>query len=70
MPDAVLAFTSARVDPQRDRAAKRRQVTRAGWQVACVRISFKEDIGTLGRGGYFDEYGIIRDVMQASAIKS
>jgi glucose-6-phosphate 1-dehydrogenase len=35
-----------------------------------VRISFKEDIGTLGRGGYFDEYGIIRDVMQACAMKS
>jgi len=32
--------------------------------VACVRISFKEDIGTMGRGGYFDEYGIVRDVMQ------
>jgi len=23
-------------------------------------ISFKEDIGTQGRGGYFDEFGIIR----------
>jgi glucose-6-phosphate 1-dehydrogenase len=27
-------------------------------------ITFKEDIGTEGRGGYFDEFGIIRDVMQ------
>jgi len=27
-------------------------------------ITFKEDIGTQGRGGYFDEFGIIRDVMQ------
>lgn len=27
-------------------------------------ITFKEDIGTEGRGGYFDSYGIIRDVMQ------
>ena len=27
-------------------------------------IIFKEDIGLEGRGGYFDEYGIIRDVMQ------
>lgn len=25
---------------------------------------FKEDFGTEGRGGYFDKYGIIRDVMQ------
>ncbi|KAL8444218.1 hypothetical protein Emed_006339 [Eimeria media] len=32
--------------------------------VRCVRITFKEEIGTKGRGGYFDEYGIIRDVMQ------
>ncbi|MCA1900877.1 MAG: glucose-6-phosphate dehydrogenase [Candidatus Hydrogenedens sp.] len=29
-----------------------------------VRISWMEDIGIEGRGGYFDEYGIIRDVMQ------
>ena len=32
--------------------------------IGCVHISFKEDIGTQGRGGYFDEYGMIRDVMQ------
>jgi len=32
--------------------------------VSSVSISFKEDIGTEGRGGYFDEFGIIRDVMQ------
>eukprot|EP01117_Protostelium_nocturnum_P002089 TRINITY_DN1272_c0_g1_i1.p1 TRINITY_DN1272_c0_g1~~TRINITY_DN1272_c0_g1_i1.p1 ORF type:complete len:524 (-),score=233.52 TRINITY_DN1272_c0_g1_i1:217-1788(-) len=32
--------------------------------IANVTITFKEDIGTEGRGGYFDEYGIIRDVMQ------
>jgi len=32
--------------------------------VASITITFKEDIGTEGRGGYFDEYGIIRDVMQ------
>ncbi|XP_018494491.1 glucose-6-phosphate 1-dehydrogenase [Galendromus occidentalis] len=32
--------------------------------IASVVISFKEDIGTLGRGGYFDDSGIIRDVMQ------
>ncbi|KAI1318252.1 Glucose-6-phosphate 1-dehydrogenase [Mortierella claussenii] len=29
-----------------------------------VQITFKEKFGTEGRGGYFDEFGIIRDVMQ------
>jgi hypothetical protein len=29
-----------------------------------VQITFKEDFGTQGRGGYFDQYGIIRDVIQ------
>jgi len=32
--------------------------------IASVTISFKEPFGTKGRGGYFDEFGIIRDVMQ------
>ncbi|KAL8611290.1 Glucose-6-phosphate 1-dehydrogenase [Nucella lapillus] len=32
--------------------------------VASVVISFKEPFGTEGRGGYFDSFGIIRDVMQ------
>jgi len=32
--------------------------------IASVSISFKEPFGTQGRGGYFDEFGIIRDVMQ------
>ena len=32
--------------------------------IESVQISWKEDIGIEGRGGYFDEYGIIRDVMQ------
>jgi len=32
--------------------------------VANVQIVFKEKIGVEGLGGYFDEYGIIRDVMQ------
>jgi len=27
-------------------------------------ITFKEPFGTEGRGGYFDEFGIVRDVMQ------
>ena len=29
-----------------------------------VQIVFKETLGVEGRGGYFDEYGIIRDVLQ------
>eukprot|EP01065_Artemidia_motanka_P027553 TRINITY_DN32741_c0_g1_i1.p1 TRINITY_DN32741_c0_g1~~TRINITY_DN32741_c0_g1_i1.p1 ORF type:complete len:551 (+),score=211.01 TRINITY_DN32741_c0_g1_i1:65-1654(+) len=32
--------------------------------VETVRITFKENFGTEGRGGYFTNYGIIRDVMQ------
>ena len=32
--------------------------------IASITISFKEPFGTQGRGGYFDEFGIIRDVMQ------
>ncbi|KAK3413070.1 hypothetical protein EUGRSUZ_I01691 [Eucalyptus grandis] len=29
-----------------------------------VQVIFREDFGTDGRGGYFDEYGIIRDIIQ------
>ena len=29
-----------------------------------VTFSFKENFGTEGRGGYFDHYGIIRDILQ------
>ncbi|PAA91876.1 hypothetical protein BOX15_Mlig009613g1 [Macrostomum lignano] len=32
--------------------------------IANVVVTFKENFGTEGRGGYFDEFGIIRDVMQ------
>jgi glucose-6-phosphate 1-dehydrogenase len=32
--------------------------------IANIQIVFKEDFGTEGRGGYFDEYGIIRDIIQ------
>lgn len=32
--------------------------------IASVQISFKEAFGTEGRGGYFDDIGIVRDVMQ------
>jgi glucose-6-phosphate 1-dehydrogenase len=37
------------------------------WNRNCisnVQITFKEPFGTEGRGGYFDEFGIIRDVIQ------
>ncbi|KAK9317344.1 glucose-6-phosphate dehydrogenase [Lipomyces starkeyi] len=39
----------------------------AAWNknhVSSVQITFKEPFGTEGRGGYFDQFGIIRDVMQ------
>lgn len=49
----VLRFANSVFDPLWNRN-----------NVASVTISFKEDIGTEGRGGYFDEFGIIRDVMQ------
>jgi glucose-6-phosphate 1-dehydrogenase len=32
--------------------------------VSSVQITFKEPFGTEGRGGYFDEFGMIRDVCQ------
>jgi len=32
--------------------------------IASVVVTFKEPFGTMGRGGYFDEFGIIRDIMQ------
>jgi len=32
--------------------------------IDSVQITFKEDLGTGGRGGYFDGFGIIRDIMQ------
>ncbi len=32
--------------------------------IHSVSILWKEDLGLEGRGGYFDQYGIIRDVMQ------
>lgn len=39
----------------------------AAWDknsIANVQITFKEPFGTEGRGGYFDEFGIIRDILQ------
>ncbi|MBU8901382.1 MAG: glucose-6-phosphate dehydrogenase [Victivallales bacterium] len=32
--------------------------------IKCVEIDWQENIGVEGRGGYFDNYGIIRDVVQ------
>nr|ABC74527.1 glucose-6-phosphate dehydrogenase [Populus trichocarpa] len=32
--------------------------------ISNVQIVFRENFGTEGRGGYFDEYGIIRDIIQ------
>lgn len=34
-----------------------------------VQITFKEPFGTEGRGGYFDDFGIIRDVVQNHLIQ-
>lgn len=39
----------------------------ASWsnqRISSIQISFKEPFGTEGRGGYFDNIGIIRDVIQ------
>jgi len=38
--------------------------------ISNVQITFKEPFGTEGRGGYFDEFGIIRDVLQNRTIFS
>ena len=32
--------------------------------IESVQFTFKEDLGTGGRGGYFDGFGIIRDIVQ------
>lgn len=32
--------------------------------IQCIMLTFKEPFGTEGRGGYFDKYGIIRDILQ------
>ncbi|EFN53828.1 hypothetical protein CHLNCDRAFT_36395 [Chlorella variabilis] len=42
------------------------------WNRNCisnVQITFKEDFGTQGRGGYFDSFGIVRDVIQNHLIQ-
>jgi glucose-6-phosphate 1-dehydrogenase len=45
----------------------------AAWDknsISSVQITFKEEFGTEGRGGYFDEFGIIRDILQNRASSS
>ncbi|KXZ51967.1 hypothetical protein GPECTOR_11g9 [Gonium pectorale] len=37
--------------------------------ISNIQITFKEPFGTEGRGGYFDQYGIIRDVIQNHLIQ-
>ncbi|VDN96438.1 unnamed protein product [Rodentolepis nana] len=37
--------------------------------ISNVTISFKEPFGTAGRGGYFDNFGVIRDVLQNHLIQ-
>lgn len=37
--------------------------------VSNVQITFKENFGTQGRGGYFDSFGIVRDVIQNHLIQ-
>lgn len=36
----------------------------SGKHIESVQITFKEDIGTEGRGGYFDGFNIVRDIVQ------
>lgn len=43
------------------------EILNASWNrdhIKSIQVSFKEPFGTEGRGGYFDDIGIIRDVMQ------
>uniref|UniRef100_A0A7S1Z999 Glucose-6-phosphate 1-dehydrogenase n=1 Tax=Trieres chinensis TaxID=1514140 RepID=A0A7S1Z999_TRICV len=49
----VLRFTNTYCEPLWNRN-----------YIGSVTITFKEDFGTKGRGGYFDGYGIIRDIIQ------
>ncbi|KAL0485276.1 glucose-6-phosphate 1-dehydrogenase [Acrasis kona] len=49
----VLRFANVIFDPLWHRS-----------NIKCVQIIFKEQLGVEGRGGYFDHYGMIRDVVQ------
>ena len=35
-----------------------------------MQLTFKEDLGTGGRGGYFDGFGIIRDIIQIHLLQA
>ncbi|CAK7349126.1 unnamed protein product [Dovyalis caffra] len=50
---SVLRFSNLVFEPLWSRA-----------YIRNVQLIFSEDFGTEGRGGYFDNYGIIRDIMQ------
>ncbi|XP_057454462.1 glucose-6-phosphate 1-dehydrogenase, chloroplastic-like isoform X1 [Lotus japonicus] len=50
---SVLRFSNLVFEPLWSRA-----------YIRNVQFIFSEDFGTEGRGGYFDNYGIIRDIMQ------
>jgi glucose-6-phosphate 1-dehydrogenase len=49
----VLRFANVIFDPLWHRS-----------NIKCIQIIFKEQLGVEGRGGYFDSYGMIRDVVQ------
>jgi glucose-6-phosphate 1-dehydrogenase len=38
--------------------------------IANIQIVFKEDFGTEGRGGYFDEYGFVPLIVTGSQLGS
>mmetsp|Transcript_54045 Transcript_54045/g.167731 ORF Transcript_54045/g.167731 Transcript_54045/m.167731 type:complete len:699 (-) Transcript_54045:321-2417(-) len=56
--EVVLNLTTIRFGNQLFEAVWNRR------HIASVQIVFKEDLGTGGRGGYFDKFGIVRDIMQ------
>lgn len=37
--------------------------------VRCIQILFSENLGVEGRGGYYDEYGVIRDILTNHALQ-
>ena len=50
---SVLRFSNLIFEPLWDRK-----------YIRNVQITFTEDFGTDGRGGYYDKYGVIRDIIQ------